>query len=47
MLATLITTTGVAELLAAGVEPERLAESVTYRPSANMRIPMFGAAAPA
>jgi cytochrome P450 len=47
MLATLITVSGVAELLAQGVAPERLAASVTYRASPNMRIPVFGASASA
>ena len=41
MLASLIAEAGVAQLLAAGVEPERLAERVSYRPSANLRIPLF------
>ena len=44
-LATAIAEVGVAHLLAAGVEPERLVERVTYRPSANTRIPLFGGAA--
>jgi len=41
MLASLIAEAGVAQLLAAGVRPERLVERVTYRPSANLRIPLF------
>jgi cytochrome P450 len=41
-LATAIAEAGVAHLLAAGVEPERLVERVRYRPSANTRIPLFG-----
>lgn len=41
MLATMIAEAGVAALLAAGVEPERLVERVTYRPSANTRVPLF------
>jgi len=32
---------GVAQLLACGVEPARLVETVTYRPSANTRVPLF------
>jgi cytochrome P450 len=44
-LATAIAEAGVACLLAVGVEPERLVERVTYRPSANTRIPLFGGAA--
>lgn len=43
-LATAIAEAGVAHLLAAGVEPERLGRRVTYRPSANTRIPLFGEA---
>ncbi|HEU4370666.1 MAG TPA: cytochrome P450 [Methylomirabilota bacterium] len=42
VIATTIARTGVESLLAAGVDPERLAGRVTYRPSANMRIPLFG-----
>ena len=41
-LATAIAEAGVAQLLAAGVEPERLVERVRYRRSANARIPLFG-----
>ena len=41
MLAVLIASAGVARLLAAGVEPERVAAAHTYRPSANMRMPLF------
>ena len=40
-LATIVTQAGVEQLLAAGVEPEPLVETVTYRPSANTRIPLF------
>ena len=42
-LATLITVAGVEQLLASGVHPERLARGVSYRPSANLRIPRFTA----
>jgi cytochrome P450 len=42
MLAVLMASAGVARLLAAGAEPERLASSSGYRPSANMRMPLFG-----
>ncbi|HTQ81182.1 MAG TPA: cytochrome P450 [Thermoanaerobaculia bacterium] len=41
-LAETIARVGVEELLAAGVDPQRLAETVTYRPSANTRVPLFG-----
>jgi cytochrome P450 len=41
-LATAIAHAGVERLLAAGVEPARLLDDLTYRPSANTRIPMFG-----
>jgi cytochrome P450 len=44
-LAIAIAQAGVAHLLAAGVEPEPLVERLTYRPSVNTRIPLFGAAA--
>ena len=44
-LATAIAEVGVGQLLAAGVEPGRLVERVTYRPSVNTRIPLFGGAA--
>jgi cytochrome P450 len=40
-LATLITVAGVDQLLGSGVQPERLARRVSYRPSANLRIPLF------
>jgi cytochrome P450 len=40
-LASSITERGVAQLLAAGVEPEALLERVRYRPSGNTRVPMF------
>jgi hypothetical protein len=33
---------GLEQLLACGVQPERLVERVSYRPSANTRIPLFG-----
>jgi cytochrome P450 len=41
MVATAIATAGVRQLLAVGVAPERLADRVTYRPSANTRVPVF------
>jgi cytochrome P450 len=41
-LATIVTQAGVEQLLASGVRPERLVETVTYRPSPNTRIPLFG-----
>jgi cytochrome P450 len=44
-LATTIAEAAVGALLEAGVEPARLGARVTYRPSANTRIPLFGAAA--
>ena len=40
-IATTIAEAGVAQLLACGVEPARLVETVTYRPSANTRVPLF------
>lgn len=43
-MATAIAQAGVARLLAAGVDPERLAGGVTYRPSVNTRIPLFAPA---
>jgi cytochrome P450 len=43
-MATTLAWTAVAAVLAAGVEPARLAGRVTYRPSANTRIPLFGSA---
>ena len=43
-LATAIAEAGVVALLAARVEPARLVEHVTYRPSANTRVPRFGSA---
>jgi cytochrome P450 len=43
-LATTIAQAGVARLLAGGIEPERLAARVTYRPSVNTRIPLFAPA---
>lgn len=41
-LATTIATAGVEALLRSGVDPKRLAETVTYRRSGNIRIPLFG-----
>ena len=41
-LATIVTQAGVEQLLASGLEPERLVETVSYRPSVNTRIPLFG-----
>jgi cytochrome P450 len=41
-LAVTIAQAGVEALLQAGLDLERLAASVTYRPSANARIPLFG-----
>jgi cytochrome P450 len=41
MLATAIAAAGVTQLLASGVRPEQLASRVGYRPSANLRIPIF------
>jgi cytochrome P450 len=40
-LAIAVAQAGVAALLTAGVEPERLAARYTYRPSVNTRIPLF------
>src|SRR5436309_5765722 len=40
-LATTIARVGVEQALAAGVDPAPLAEGVSYRPSANVRIPLF------
>jgi len=40
-LAVMMASAGVARLLADGVEPERLAASFSYRPSANIRMPLF------
>jgi cytochrome P450 len=40
-IATTIATAGVRAVLAGGVEPERLAGRVSYRPSANTRVPIF------
>lgn len=42
-LATTIAQIGVERLLAAGVDPAALADTVTYRPSVNIRIPVFAA----
>lgn len=41
-LATTIAQAGIEALLQAGVDLEGLAENVTYRPSANARVPAFG-----
>ncbi len=41
-LATTIAQIGVETLLQAGLDLEKLVASVTYRPSANVRIPIFG-----
>ncbi|HSF43373.1 MAG TPA: cytochrome P450 [Thermoanaerobaculia bacterium] len=41
-LATTIAKAGIESLLHAGIDFERLADSVIYRPSANARIPLFG-----
>jgi cytochrome P450 len=43
-MATAIAHAGVARLLAAGLEPERLADGIGYRPSVNTRVPRFAAA---
>lgn len=43
-IATTIAQVGVERLLAAGVDPDDLAGRMTYRPSANTRIPLFGRA---
>ena len=40
-LAVAIAAAGVAQLLAIGVDPERIAGAYTYRPSGNMRMPLF------
>jgi cytochrome P450 len=40
-LATMIATAAVAEVLRAGVDVERLTAAMTYRPSANTRVPVF------
>jgi cytochrome P450 len=45
VMATVIAHAGVERLLAAGVEPVRLAETVAYRTSPNTRIPVFGSPA--
>lgn len=41
-LAVTIAQAGIEALLQAGLDLDRLATSVTYRPSANVRIPIFG-----
>jgi cytochrome P450 len=41
-LATAIARAGVEQALAAGVDPAPLAEGVSYRPSGNVRIPVWG-----
>ncbi len=43
-LATTIAVAGVGEVLSAGVALERFADPVTYRPSANARVPLLGGA---
>jgi cytochrome P450 len=43
-LATTIAVAGVDQLLRAGVEPERFTATLTYRPSANARVPLLGEA---
>jgi cytochrome P450 len=40
-LATTIARAGVGQALAAGIDPAPLAEGVSYRPSGNVRIPVF------
>ena len=40
-IAIAIAEAGVRELLACGVKPDGLAADVTYRPSANTRVPVF------
>jgi cytochrome P450 len=45
-LATAIARAGVEQALAAGVDPAPLAEGVSYRPSANVRIPQWGQSGP-
>jgi cytochrome P450 len=40
-LAAIIATAGVGEVLRSGLDPVRLARTVTYRPSANVRIPLL------
>jgi cytochrome P450 len=42
MLASAIAEAGVRQLLAGGVEPSRLLETLTYRASPNTRVPLFG-----
>ena len=46
MLAVTIAQAGVDQLLAVGVEPTRLLETLRYRPSANTRVPLFGRVSP-
>jgi cytochrome P450 len=43
LLAVTIATAGVRRLLEVGVDPRPLAEAFSYRPSVNLRIPVFGA----
>ena len=43
-IATTIAQVGVERLLAAGLDPDALVGAITYRPSANTRIPLFGRA---
>jgi cytochrome P450 len=45
-LAATIATAGVEAILRRGVDPERLAATFAYRPSANARIPLFGEEGP-
>jgi cytochrome P450 len=45
-IASAIAEAGIAALLASGVEPARLATSVTYRPSGNTRVPIFNDGGP-
>ena len=40
-LTTTIARAGVEQLIARGIAPASLAETVTYRPSVNARIPLF------
>ena len=40
-LATTIARAGVEQALAAGIDPAPFAEGVSYRPSVNVRIPLF------
>ena len=40
-LATMIASAGIEQLIATGVDPEQLARTVVYRPSANARIALL------